>query len=166
VLLYTDPSHVSVVTLDWSEIIGSYNSPDTAMKKRADRSHKINDFFLQKSFQWSNPWLCGVAVITQRRGGCGKLVDPTGALKPRRTERVEQKVVITGGHDDNVDVRHKGSVQNPHGRTGTVGCFDLLDHWFADVRPHETDQVAVLADRYVATCVQRQQLLQQLERLR
>ena len=33
-MLYADPSHVSVVTLEWSDIMGSYNTPDTAVKDR------------------------------------------------------------------------------------------------------------------------------------
>jgi len=32
--MYTDPSHVSVVTLEWSEITGSYNTPDIAVKDK------------------------------------------------------------------------------------------------------------------------------------
>jgi len=35
--LYTDRSHVSVVTLEWSQIRGTYNTPDTVVKDRQQK---------------------------------------------------------------------------------------------------------------------------------
>jgi len=36
-VLYTDPIHVSVVTLEWSEIMGICTTPDTAVKDRRQK---------------------------------------------------------------------------------------------------------------------------------
>jgi len=36
-VLYTNASHVSVVTLEWSEIMGRYNTPDTGVRDRRQK---------------------------------------------------------------------------------------------------------------------------------
>jgi len=43
-VLYLDSSHVSVVMLEWSEIMDSYNTPDTAVRDRQQK--KVVKYFV------------------------------------------------------------------------------------------------------------------------
>ena len=36
-MVYTDPSHVSVVTREWSGIMGTYNTPDSVVTNRRQK---------------------------------------------------------------------------------------------------------------------------------
>jgi len=59
--------------------------------------------------------------------------------------------VVAGRQRDCVDVWQKRGRKNPHRRAGTVRRLDLLADWLGQTGTHEVRQVAVFAQRYVAT---------------